>query len=55
MANPDSLEFAALDEEDIMDGEGELGGMEESGNSALDILGQADEAIDDIQAKMELE
>ena len=49
----DSLQFMALQEEEIEDDEefGDMDGMD----SALDMLGEADHAADDIAAKMDLE
>lgn len=36
--------------------EHEMGGeMDVTGNSALDLLGEAEQAVDDIEAKMDLE
>lgn len=54
-----SLEFAALQQEEEMEGEEhqqDFGGeMDVTGNSALDMLGEAEQAVDDIEAKMDLE
>ena len=51
-----SLEFIALQEEEIEHAEhDDLGEMDVTGNSALDMLGEADNAVDDIEAKMEQE
>ena len=53
-----SLEFAALQQEEDMEGEEQQdfgGEMDVTGNSALDMLGEAEQAVDDIEAKMDLE
>lgn len=49
-----SLEFAALEEE-MMDDENDMGGEMDVMDSALDLLGEAENAQDDIAAKMDLE
>ena len=48
-----SLEFMALEDEMIEDDD--LGEMDVTGASALDMLGEAEQAHDDIAAKMDLE
>ena len=48
-----SLEFMALQEEELEEG-GDFGGEMEV-NSALDMLGEAENAVNDIEAKMDLE
>ena len=54
--NTASLEFAALEEEAVEDMQDDIGEMDVTGNSALDMLGEADNnAVDDIEAKMDLE
>ena len=50
-----SLEFVALQEQEIEDEGGMDGDMDDLGNSALDMLGEAEQAVDDIEAKMDLE
>lgn len=52
--NNESLEFAALEEEDFMDQDNNLGDMDGM-DSAMDLLGDGDNAQDDIAAKMEVE
>ena len=49
-----SLEFMALEDE-MMDDDVDLGEMDVTGNSALDMLGGDDGGNDDIAAKMDLE
>ena len=53
-----SLEFAAL--EDEMEaggivGQEDMGEMDVTGNSALNMLGEAEQTVDEIEAKMDLE
>lgn len=50
-----SLEFAALEDEAIEEAGEDFGEMDVTGNSALDLLGEADNVVDDIAAKMEIE
>ena len=50
-----SLEFAALEDEAIEEVGDDFGEMDVTGNSALDLLGEADNVVDDIEAKMEVE
>ena len=50
-----SLEFAALEDEAIEEANEDFGEMDVTGNSALDMLGEAENAVDDIEAKMEVE
>lgn len=52
--NNESLEFAALEEEDFMDQDNNLGDMDGI-DSAMDLLGDGENAQDDIAAKMEVE
>ena len=52
--NNESLEFAALEEEDFMDKDNNLGDMDGI-DSAMDLLGDGENAQDDIAAKMEVE
>lgn len=53
--NNASLEFAALEEEELMNDENDMGGEMDVMDSALDLLGEAENAQDDIAAKMDLE
>ena len=51
-----SLEFAALEEEAVEEMQDDIGEMDVTGNSALDMLGEAEnDNVDDIEAKMDLE
>jgi len=52
-AGTNSLEFAALQDEAIEEANEDFGEMDV--NSALDMLGEAENAVDDIEAKMEIE
>ena len=38
-----------------MDDQEDMGGVDAGGDSALDMLGEAEQAVDDIEAKMEME
>ena len=52
--NMNSLEYAALNEH-LMEEEEDQGddfGLQQTGQSALDMLGEAEKSLDDIQAKM---
>ena len=49
-----SLEFVALQEEEIEENDPDLGEMDVA-DSALDMLGEAEQAVDDIEAKMDME
>jgi len=49
-----TLEFEALAEEEFEEGEAGLGAMEGM-DSGLDLLGEDGNAMDDIEAKIELE
>ena len=56
--NTGSLEFAALQEEEMDDdgaGDDMAGEMDVTGNSALDMLGEAEQTVDEIEAKMDME